>query len=438
MFNSLYYPWVFLWFFFVICLPYVSPVKSSFDVQPTVFILSIVLVIFVLLSNFRMPSLWFKLIFILFLFISLRMLCSIAFNSGSVVAILREYFGYVNILISLFLGKYFYNTISSNRHLIKYIKYVLVMSVGVWFVFGLLGFLAVIKVVPIDVTMYFTPRAMTFAGHGRGTSALASEPSMYSVMCYYFFIFAAFIRVQFGLFFNKCHFYIVIVLLLAQMIVFASSGTGMILAVAMVLYLLLVLEHVRFSSIIYTVFLFSVGLLLLYASGSVSGLRGWVILNKIQTNGFLYIFQDSSIMSRVFDFQMGLKGLWEGFPFGMGFGAEDDFVRNHSSLWYSLYSGTDEFGVGEGRLGALSSILFETGLLGILFLVSMVYPAIHRKKVLILVLALFFPFLFSGSKSLALPFVLLGMMLSSCGRWLIRRGGKNIRNKCLGERAFFI
>lgn len=157
----------FLYFF--CCFPFVTPINFGTDMQPYALIVAVVYLIVnnkILVSKMQIPQ------YTLVIF-STFILSVSWFFSDDLFIILRSYYNYVSL--GIISSAVFVSMQMRNGIVEKYLKIFFI----IWFVVGLIQFIIYRNFLGFIVANFRTSPT-------RGVSCLASEPSFYGYMCFFF------------------------------------------------------------------------------------------------------------------------------------------------------------------------------------------------------------------------------------------------------------
>lgn len=336
-------------FLFLMCLfPYISFIRLPIDTQPYALVLSSFILFLLLAYN---KEIQIPIMLIPYFFVTCYALLMMIFVSDISNGI-RSVVGYISVFLIALVS---YTTFEKVKG--KYF----IFSVVVWLIFGFLQMF-----VNKNFGSFMLSRLAT--SDERGVTSLAVEPSLYSVVCIFFFILN-------DIFYFKKEYpkktYRIIFLIIFIQILFARAGLGV---VALGVYLFAKLITSRgIEKKIKT--LFSIGLtaLILFLcflySPSLQHTRVGMLFQKVINDPANIIYTDQSIADRLGHILVSHVSLIYSNGLGFGLGTWDTHVHELSGGSGEFIKKVTSSYISEGRImSGWGTAIFELGIIGVLFL----------------------------------------------------------------------
>lgn len=317
-------------FFFFVFFPFVSPIKTSTDMQPYSVVCAILLLPSFKFSISRSQILisFFPLIAFLLLFVS-----DFSFNS------LRSLYNYISLFIIYYVS---YKVLKSN---VLNVKSIIKFFLSVWISIGILQ--ATIKK---DLFTFLISESRTT--ENRGATSLAPEPTFFAIILIFFLVFIFQLNLK-----DKNKYYIAIIF---SILLVAKSSMGLVYLLVIFFYLLLT----KLSLKLFFITLLSCLLLSLSISFFVDS-RLYDLATIFIENPSNLIMLDASINDRFFQIFFSIKGFFEFYFLPHGFSYWGKYLAIEVPK-YSDYVMVDYFSSDGRIMSGLGSLLFELGLFGLL------------------------------------------------------------------------
>lgn len=362
--------------------PFITPVYNGMDSQP--YSLIFVLVSFFLFSKDSIPYPTLFLISVLYFLIAISMFVFDALIYEFSFEFVRNVANYLSLCILPF----------------YYIMYIRKYSFpkGIFIFSSLLYFFAAI------VQQVLEPEIFNFLVHSRttetrGVTSLTPEPTHYGFVCFIFLMI-----VQFSGCFSKKEKIILNFFFVLQILFLAKSSMTVLFLMLFYLYYFIIrdlsLNKFLFAIAFVIVFNFSIEFL--------EGSRVYEIYNNFIDVGYLIFKYDASMNDRLSHIYLSLYGFFNnGFLPNLQsefyYLTENKFNLSDGFFWYGL--------PGTKIMSYIGSIVFQTGFLGVLYLILLFYymGSSHRTFLIFVMI----PILFSAIP-LSLPLIpfLFAIMLT--------------------------
>ena len=321
---------IFILFLFFIFFPFVSPIKTSTDMQPYSVVFAFILLPFFKLTITRsqLYILLLPLVAIVVLFFS-----DFSFNS------LRSLYNYISLFIIYYVS---YKVLKSN---VLNVKSIIKFFLSVWISIGLLQ--ATIKK---DLLTFLISESRTT--ENRGATSLAPEPTFFAIILIYFLLFIFQLNLK-----NKNKYYIAIIF---SILLVAKSSMGFVYLLVMFFYILL--TKLNFKLFLITI---SSCLLLSISISFFVDSRLYELAMIFIENPSNLIMFDASINDRFFQIYFSIKGFFQFYFLPHGFSYWGKYLAIEVPK-YSDYVMVDYFSSDGRIMSGLGSLLFELGFFGLL------------------------------------------------------------------------
>lgn len=321
---------LYLIFFFFIFFPFVSPIKTSTDMQPYSVICA-----FLLLPSFKFSIsrsqiliFFFPLTATLLLFVS-----DFSFNS------LRSLYNYISLFIIYYVS---FKVLKSN---VLDLKSIIKFFLSIWISIGLLQ-----VTIKKDLLTFLISESRTT--ENRGATSLAPEPTFFAIILIFFLLFIFQLDLK-----GKNKYYIAIVF---SILLVAKSSMGLVYMLVIFSYLLLT----KLSLKLLMITLLSCLLLSASISFFVDSRLYDLALIFIENPSNL-IMLDASINDRFFQIFFSIKGFFQFYFLPHGFSYWGKYLAIEVPQ-YSDYVMVDYFSSDGRIMSGLGSLLFELGFFGLL------------------------------------------------------------------------
>jgi hypothetical protein len=321
---------IYFLFFFFVFFPFISPVKTSTDMQPYSVIFAIILLPF-----FKLTITKSQLLILLLPLLAILMLIFSDFSFNS----FRSLYNYISLFIIYYVS---FKVLKSN---ILNIETVIKIFFSAWVTIGVLQ-----TTIKKDLFTFLISDSRTT--ENRGVTSLAPEPTFFAIILFFFLLYFFHLNIK-----NKKTYYIVIVL---SILLIAKSSMGLVYLLILFIYLLI--TNLSLKHFFATILLIS--LLSLSLSYFVdSRLYGLVIVFIESPSNLLTL--DASINDRFFQIFFSIKGFFQFYLFPHGFSYWGKYLAVEVPK-YSEYVMVDFFSSDGRIMSGLGSLLFELGLFGLL------------------------------------------------------------------------
>lgn len=394
--------------FLAVLFPYLSLAKTPFDTQPWALIIAMIITLGLMATNnLKLPTTLLFLFLIGLYAIILYPLSLDLFNG------LRSLIGYVSICFIALASYKTYKYVSTKIY---------IGSIMIWLAVGITQLLYDNRFME-----FILPRLAT--GGPRGVTALAVEPSYYSIMCVFFLLLNEFFYYEKK--YGTKLYYIFLATLVFQIII-SYSVTGILFLVLFAIaktatILIRGSYRMRRWSAIFLVIIISLTTIVSFLHiESLQKTRAGDILVRSKTNPINILYQDESIARRTVHLLLPWYGLFDSKGFGRGLGSwggeQISVLIISSPGWFQKMAETAAF-KGGGPAGRImsgwGSAIYELGLVGVLliFIVLQIMITSIRRNIFIksacVVSGLTFFGLMTTAVPLAFPFAgyLIGMHL---------------------------
>lgn len=345
-------------FIFSCLFPYITIFSTPFDTQPYPVILGIVIIFLEFLKDkdLKIPKIIG--IYLLILFYALF----IYLFSMNVMAGLRSLYSYISLFV-VTLASYY----SISFFKFKYLK----GAVYTWFFFGTIQ-----QFIMRNFGQIILPRLST--SFDRGVTGLSVEPSSYGIMVMFFLLLN-------DLFYehnksDKKDFLIVRILCIIQLL-YARSALTFLLFFIYIAFTFII--KINFKKIITLLISSSIFLIVYELRDSIiisHSSRLSVLWYKLQGGIMNLILHDGSIADRLLHILIPLKSLFLSYGMGYGLGNWEEYSYQIIAKDNSLIRLLSQVNFTSGRImSGWGSILFELGIVGILFLLVYLF-IIHKLK----------------------------------------------------------
>lgn len=337
-------------FFFLSFFPFVSLYPIGSDVQPMIFVLAILIVLFLSYKNrllFDKTDLFF---------ISIAALSFVYFVNIESEFDIRKRVGLLLAFFVYYLTKRFH----------VYFKFkVFYWAVIVNFACGMFHLLLPNLFATTLGQFVRTIKILNFTGP-RGISGLSSEPGFFGAMCVFFLALLLYFSKREPI--RKRDIY-TIVFMAVSLIVLTKSGTGYVFLMVFVMFWCA--ERFKIKNVfIFLILGIGVSLFLYQYSHSFSG-RGYAILHILFTNPFA-ILSDTSVGMRLSNVYIATWNLFE-HPLGSGIGTYSLVASEAYSLsdvGTLINTGRDVY---TGNVSSFSQYVVEMGLFFVIFIIHVFY-----------------------------------------------------------------
>ncbi|AKG74355.1 hypothetical protein [Salinicoccus halodurans] len=336
--------------FFACAFPYISLIDTPFDTQPYALMLSTLIVI---LFFFAEKQVRVSRYIVLYGFFALYATLIFMFSHPSLDGI-RSLVGYVSVFVIAF-GSYL---------TFKYVKSrTLNIVIISWFLFGLIQL-----VISKDFGSSILPRLST--SESRGITSLAVEPSFYSIMCLFFFLYNDYFKSA-GKLSNKKYWFNNSLLIIQIFISQAAIGV-------MILVFYLVLRAVSkgeffkaFASIlgVFTTLTFFIWIVL--SNHSLLTTRAGSLIYMTVHDPMYIINNDGSVTDRLAHILISFISIFHNFGLGFGFGTwtENAFEEIGKNYSFIVELSSVNLTLGGRVMSGWGTVLYELGIIGLLFII---------------------------------------------------------------------
>jgi hypothetical protein len=321
---------IFILFLFFVFFPFVSPVKTSTDMQPYSVIFAIILLPFFKLTITRS-----QLLILLLPFLAIVMLFFSDFSFNS----FRSLYNYISLFIIYYVS---FKVLKSN---IFNIEIIIKIFFSAWVVIGFLQ--ATIK---RELFTFLISDSRTTAS--RGVTSLAPEPTFFAIILFFFLLFFFHLGIK-----DKNRYFIAII---ASIIFIAKSSMGVVYL--LILFIYLFITNLSFKLFFSTILLISL-LSITFSYFIDSRLYGLVMVFIESPSNLLTL--DASINDRFFQIFFSIKGFFQFYLFPHGFSYWGKYLAVEVPK-YSDYVMVDFFSSDGRIMSGLGALLFELGLFGLL------------------------------------------------------------------------
>ncbi len=346
--------------FFTCVFPYISIIKTPFDTQPYALLFSFVLLLFLIVikRDLKIPKMLIPFFFIICYALIVALMFS-DFNNA-----LRPMIGYISVFVIALASFYTFDYIKGTYF---------IFSVMMWFVFGVIQLLF-----DKNFGSFFLSRLST--SEGRGVTSLAVEPSMYAFTCIFFLMLNDIFYAKQE--YSKKAYQLLFALILIQ-ILFAKSAVGMI-ALVVYFFAKFVSSGTIQRALKSLIGLLSVILIILFVFSTVPRLqqsRMGTLLQAIEYNPMSVIYTDESVADRLGHVLVSHLSLFYNHGIGYGLGTwnenantvisnSNQFVKNVTMVAFSL----------DRIMSGWGSVIFELGIMGVVFMVAFIVIMIKGKR----------------------------------------------------------
>lgn len=319
-------------FLFVSIICYVSPILQGLDTKPFYLMLAIPLAILGLRQTNKYD------VFFIYAAVFSILLFVVFIGTGVNPRGPLQYCGF---LLLFFAFKYIYE--KGEESPISFIK----LLVALYFLAGLIQ----VVVGPESLSSVIATRTT----EDRGVTSLTPEPAIYGLML---------ILAGLLLFISNekvaKYWYVLIVI---QLFIFSQSALA-ILAFILILNYFLFLRYFRYFLVAFSVLL--VSLMFIDLENASSG-RLFVLLNKLLENPSAILMLDASLNERVAHIVLPIWGVWDNYGLPGGFNSFYSVLERRSEILGGVFWWGGPSNI---IMSGFSSVVFELGVVGLLFLVS--------------------------------------------------------------------
>ncbi|MGH9615361.1 MAG: hypothetical protein ACRD28_01385 [Acidobacteriaceae bacterium] len=352
--------------FLSFCFPYLTPVRSSTDLQPYSLFLAVALLVLAAAK----PGLNVKIVkslALLFVPAAYSLLISMAYAGFE----LRSVAGYFCLAIYGCAGY----TIAKERLVGPKLIY---WAIAVW------GIAAILEtVVSGKLFSFILPRVSTTAG--RGVVGLAPEPFHYGATILLLFILLRLLYLK-GLVSRNCYLWCFIGII-AQVLFLAKSAT---IALFFVVYggleaiFPVTVKKIALASVLIT----SMYFLIISIHGEMSDIRIVAIAKALIDDPRLLLLGDASVNDRVTHVVVSLYGFWTSLPFAFGHGTTAWGTFLQQTL-FNHFPSLSEASQGNRIMSGYGACLFELGYIGLMIPAVQIFSFSMQKEKGMVVLGIF-------------------------------------------------
>jgi hypothetical protein len=348
------------------CFPYLTPVRTSTDLQPYALFPAIGVVVLAGIRPYAKLRITRPLA-LLFIPAVYSLLISAAHSGFE----LRSIAGYFFVAIYAWSGY-----VLQKEHLTspKFIAW----AIALWGVAGVSE-----TFISGGIFSFILPRFSTSLE--RGVVGLASEPSNYASTLIMLFILIRLLYIK-GLVSRKFHWWCCLAIIV-QVVFIARSSVG---ALFMIVYAMLcvILQPSIKKILVSFVLILSVYWTLTSLSSSISDVRIVAITTQVMENPRLLLVSDASINERLSHVVVSLYGFCISLPFAFGYGttAWGDFLPHALQGNFPMLSDSDQ---GGRIMSAYGGALFELGYIGLVIPAVQIFSFVRQKENGITILGIF-------------------------------------------------
>lgn len=339
---------------FLFCLfPYISFVDTPFDTQPYALIFSLLfLFIIYIFDDIKIPKLLIP--FGIVLGYSIIML----YFSSDILKGIRNIVGYVSVFFLAIAGWSTFKNIRG-KHFI--------FATVIWLVFGLVQTLIDKRFGGLLISSLRTSDA-------RGVTSLATEPSLYAVICLFFFILN-------DIFFARGDYskkiYLSTFLLITVQIFLARAGLGIVLFF-IYLFSKMLMQINIFRMITWLFSMLTFGIFFVYLFSTLPSLqvtRLGILVQLFLKDPLSLFLEDASISDRMTHVIVSMVSLPFSYGIGFGLGNWGQFAPDIIPKlgWFIEEMAELNVGLGTKIMSGWGTAIFELGIFGLIFLLSFFY-----------------------------------------------------------------
>ena len=341
--------------FILALFPYVSIIKTPFDIQPYVLLFSgIYFLMYIVKGNLKFPT-FIGVFFLVFLYAFLIYIINSEWING-----IRSLFGYASLFLISFTAYKTFRFINVKLYII---------GINIWLLFGCVQYF-----IQKDFGSLFVARMSTT--FERGVTSLAVEPSAYAMICIFFIILNE-IFYKSGKYSKKIYYFNFVCIFIQLILTF--SGMSILLILIYLFVKTIANSFVTFGikGLSYLLGSFLIGSILILCFINIPILettRAGYLIGSFITYGFNIIYLDASMNDRFAHIIIPGYSLYNSYGIGFGLGTWSvhsndiisDFQSKYSNSNFDFYSVTSK-----GRImSGWGNAVYELGFIGVLIMLT--------------------------------------------------------------------